>query len=152
METQLVFPCGPGGNSDRALGLRIRETFETQSSAIGSIVLKVQGLLNTKTGTSQPPLRSGPLPAFGAYTSSSKADSPATSVCYHATFTCCRVTPGPCRYTELPRQPEKVRGWLGQGPQCCSSTCQIQIWAGPLLQQARIRMPHPSSKPALCTC
>lgn len=56
METQLVFPCGnSGGNADRALGLRVRETFETQSSAIGSIVLKVQGLLNTKTGTSFPP-------------------------------------------------------------------------------------------------
>ena len=49
METQLVYPCGPG-TADRALGLRVRETFETQSSALGSFVLKVQGLLNTKTG------------------------------------------------------------------------------------------------------
>jgi hypothetical protein len=67
METQLVFPCGSRGNSDRALGLRVRETFETQSSAIGSIVLKVQGLLNTKTGMPYPPFQTtSETPAFRA--------------------------------------------------------------------------------------
>ncbi len=47
---QLVYPCGSGGNAEKALGIRIRETFETQGSVLGNFVLKVHGLLNTKTG------------------------------------------------------------------------------------------------------
>jgi hypothetical protein len=45
-----VYPCGSGGNAEKALGIRIRETFETQGSVLGNFVLKVHGLLNTKTG------------------------------------------------------------------------------------------------------
>ena len=45
-----MYPCGSGGNAEKALGIRIRETFETQGSVLGNFVLKVHGLLNTKTG------------------------------------------------------------------------------------------------------
>ena len=48
--SQLVYPCGSGGNAEKALGIRIRETFETQGSVLGNFVLKVHGLINTKTG------------------------------------------------------------------------------------------------------
>ena len=59
--SQLVYPCGSGGNAEKALGIRIRETFETQGSVLGNFVLKVHGLLNTKTGEApRHPGRSSP--------------------------------------------------------------------------------------------
>jgi len=132
-----VYPCGSRGNAEQALGIRIRETFETQGSVLGNFVLKVHGLLNTKTGEHPAGTCRSCPDATPRHSAGLGTSAPTIWHAVPLMLLC-----SGCRCFRLQRQPAEILSRYRQGTQRLGSPSKAQAGAHHQLQQVRCQNPH----------